>query len=201
MRRAPRHRPAGLHGREPDREGRRHGRASRRSSACTASRPACASACPVRAMDKLPTGPVVYDALACMGCRYCMIACPFDVPKYEYDSWNAARPEVHVLRGPPGEGAQARVHRGVPVRRAHLRPPRRAARGREDAASTRTPASTCSTSTASTRPAGRAGSTSPTSTSSKLALRTDVPEKDMPEPRLRRAQRAAVRDDPVAPAA
>jgi len=49
--------------------------------------PGCASACPVRAMDKLPTGPVVYHAEKCMGCRYCMIACPFDVPKYEYESW------------------------------------------------------------------------------------------------------------------
>lgn len=48
--------------------------------------PACASACPVQAMVKLPTGPVVYDASRCMGCRYCMIACPFDVPKYEYES-------------------------------------------------------------------------------------------------------------------
>jgi formate dehydrogenase iron-sulfur subunit len=49
--------------------------------------PGCASACPVRAMDKSPEGPVVYDASKCMGCRYCMVACPFDVPKYEYDSW------------------------------------------------------------------------------------------------------------------
>jgi formate dehydrogenase iron-sulfur subunit len=47
--------------------------------------PACASACPVRAMDKLPTGPVVYDASRCMGCRYCMVACAFDIPKYEYE--------------------------------------------------------------------------------------------------------------------
>jgi formate dehydrogenase iron-sulfur subunit len=47
--------------------------------------PACASACPVRAMDKLPTGPVVYDASKCMGCRYCMVACAFDIPKYEYE--------------------------------------------------------------------------------------------------------------------
>ncbi len=48
--------------------------------------PACASACPVRAMDKLPTGPVVYDKSKCLGCRYCMLACPFDIPKYEYGS-------------------------------------------------------------------------------------------------------------------
>jgi formate dehydrogenase iron-sulfur subunit len=50
--------------------------------------PGCASACPVRAMDKLPSGPVVWDGAACLGCRYCMVACPFDIPKYEYDSWN-----------------------------------------------------------------------------------------------------------------
>src|SRR5512142_2825405 len=48
--------------------------------------PACASACPVRAMDKKPEGPVTYDPTNCLGCRYCMIACPFDIPKYEYDS-------------------------------------------------------------------------------------------------------------------
>jgi Fe-S-cluster-containing dehydrogenase component len=48
--------------------------------------PACASACPVRAMNKRPEGPVTYDPSICLGCRYCMIACPFDVPKYEYSS-------------------------------------------------------------------------------------------------------------------
>ncbi len=48
--------------------------------------PGCASACPVRAMNKTPEGPVVYDPSACLGCRYCMVACPFDVPKYEYNS-------------------------------------------------------------------------------------------------------------------
>jgi formate dehydrogenase iron-sulfur subunit len=48
--------------------------------------PGCASACPVRAMDKQPEGPVTYDASRCMGCRYCMLACPFDIPKYEYSS-------------------------------------------------------------------------------------------------------------------
>jgi Fe-S-cluster-containing dehydrogenase component len=52
--------------------------------------PACASACPVRAMDKKPEGPVTYNPDKCMGCRYCMVACAFEIPKYEYDS-NAPR--------------------------------------------------------------------------------------------------------------
>jgi len=47
--------------------------------------PACASACPVKALEKTIDGPVVYHADRCIGCRYCMIACPFDVPKYQYD--------------------------------------------------------------------------------------------------------------------
>jgi len=47
--------------------------------------PACASACPVGAFIKTPAGPVVYRAERCIGCRYCMIACPFQVPKYEWE--------------------------------------------------------------------------------------------------------------------
>jgi len=47
--------------------------------------PACASACFVRALRKVKTGAVIYDASLCVGCRYCMIACPFNIPTYEYD--------------------------------------------------------------------------------------------------------------------
>jgi Fe-S-cluster-containing dehydrogenase component len=47
--------------------------------------PACASACPVRALEKTPGGPVVYHKNRCIGCRYCMVACPFGVPKYQYE--------------------------------------------------------------------------------------------------------------------
>lgn len=47
--------------------------------------PACASACFVSAFNKTKEGPVVYDASICVGCRYCMIACPFEIPTYEYD--------------------------------------------------------------------------------------------------------------------
>jgi len=53
--------------------------------------PTCVSVCPVGAFTKTPEGPVIYEADKCMGCRYCMQACPFDVPKYQWDSWN---PEV-----------------------------------------------------------------------------------------------------------
>lgn len=48
--------------------------------------PACASACFVRAFVKTPEGPVVYKPHLCVGCRYCMVACPFYVPTYDYYS-------------------------------------------------------------------------------------------------------------------
>ncbi|MHC4663951.1 MAG: 4Fe-4S dicluster domain-containing protein [Planctomycetota bacterium] len=48
--------------------------------------PACVSVCPSRAMRKdSGKGPVHYDAGVCLGCRYCLIACPFGIPKFEYD--------------------------------------------------------------------------------------------------------------------
>jgi Fe-S-cluster-containing dehydrogenase component len=46
--------------------------------------PACVSACIVGALAKHPAGPVTYDAAKCIGCRYCMVACPFQIPSYEY---------------------------------------------------------------------------------------------------------------------
>jgi NAD-dependent dihydropyrimidine dehydrogenase PreA subunit len=48
--------------------------------------PACVSVCPVGALQKTALGPVTYDADKCMGCRYCMQACPFQVPSYEWSS-------------------------------------------------------------------------------------------------------------------
>ncbi len=47
-------------------------------------RPSCVSACIVGALTKQPNGAVTYDADKCIGCRYCMVACPFQVPAYEY---------------------------------------------------------------------------------------------------------------------
>jgi formate dehydrogenase iron-sulfur subunit len=53
--------------------------------------PSCASACPVGAFTKTALGPVTYDESRCLGCRYCMLACPFGVPRYE---WSKAAPAV-----------------------------------------------------------------------------------------------------------
>jgi Fe-S-cluster-containing dehydrogenase component len=46
--------------------------------------PACASVCFVQAFKKNPDGSVTYDPTVCVGCRYCMVACPFNIPAYEY---------------------------------------------------------------------------------------------------------------------
>ena len=54
--------------------------------------PACVSVCPVAALEKTGAGPVVYHENVCIGCRYCLLACPFNVPKYEWD--NALMPRV-----------------------------------------------------------------------------------------------------------
>jgi formate dehydrogenase iron-sulfur subunit len=48
--------------------------------------PACVSVCPVGALQKSTSGAVIYQSERCIGCRYCMTACPFDVPRYEWES-------------------------------------------------------------------------------------------------------------------
>lgn len=53
--------------------------------------PSCASACTVGALNRNEDGIVTYDRDICIGCRYCMYACPFEVPNYE---WTATLPLV-----------------------------------------------------------------------------------------------------------
>lgn len=47
--------------------------------------PSCVSACLVGGLMKTPDGPVVYDPDKCIGCRYCMLACPFEIPRYQWE--------------------------------------------------------------------------------------------------------------------
>lgn len=55
-------------------------------------RPACLSACIVGAFSKLENGAVVWDGSMCIGCRYCMVACPFQVPAFQFD--RPIQPEI-----------------------------------------------------------------------------------------------------------
>ena len=69
---------------------------------------ACVSACIVGALTRDATGAILYDPWKCIGCRYCMVACPFQVPGYEYS--NAFTPQVrkcHFCH-------QARLSKGLP---------------------------------------------------------------------------------------
>jgi formate dehydrogenase iron-sulfur subunit len=68
-----------------------HGKVFVRRFCMHCQEPTCASVCPVGALQKTAAGPVLYDPGKCMGCRYCMMACPFSVPKYE---WNKLLPKV-----------------------------------------------------------------------------------------------------------
>jgi formate dehydrogenase iron-sulfur subunit len=53
--------------------------------------PACVTSCPVGALEKTDQGPVVYESLKCIGCRYCMQACPYGVPAYD---WSESYPLI-----------------------------------------------------------------------------------------------------------
>ncbi|MBI5934933.1 MAG: twin-arginine translocation signal domain-containing protein [Chloroflexi bacterium] len=53
--------------------------------------PACAASCPVSALHKIENGPVIYDSYKCIGCRYCMQACAFGAPRYD---WSLAYPLI-----------------------------------------------------------------------------------------------------------
>lgn len=70
--------------------------------------PACVSVCPVGALQKTPEGPVIYEAYRCIGCRYCMMACPFQIPTYE---WHGMTPRVRKCF----MCYQKRVSKGLPT--------------------------------------------------------------------------------------
>jgi formate dehydrogenase iron-sulfur subunit len=70
-------------------EGPQHAHVRKQCRHCL--EPACVSACPVAALHKTSIGAVVYRPDRCMGCRYCMMACPYGIPRYD---WAAAVPYV-----------------------------------------------------------------------------------------------------------
>ncbi|MCP4751296.1 MAG: hydrogenase 2 operon protein HybA [Proteobacteria bacterium] len=47
--------------------------------------PSCVSGCPTAALKKEPNGIVSWDIDACVGCRYCQMNCPYNIPKFEFN--------------------------------------------------------------------------------------------------------------------
>jgi len=68
--------------------------------------PTCASVCPVGALTRSEDGPVVYDGERCIGCRYCIMACPFGVPKYQWDRVTPVVGKCILCAGRVEEGEQ-----------------------------------------------------------------------------------------------
>lgn len=66
--------------------------------------PACTAACLTQAMYKTREGAVIWRGDKCMGCRYCMVSCPFDVPKFEYHSSNPKIEKCNMCYSRLGEG-------------------------------------------------------------------------------------------------
>jgi len=70
--------------------------------------PACVSACPVAALKKDPrSGVVYYEKERCIGCRYCQLACPFHIPKFEWDSTSPRIVKCQLCRHRMDEGGYA----------------------------------------------------------------------------------------------
>ncbi len=69
--------------------------------------PSCVAVCPVGALTKKESGAVVYDANKCFGCRYCLVACPFEVPTYEWDEWNPRMMKCNLCSD--------RIEKGLPT--------------------------------------------------------------------------------------
>jgi formate dehydrogenase iron-sulfur subunit len=82
--------------------------------------PACVSACPVGALKKYEDGPVLWDEDRCIGCRYCMLACPFDVPTFTWDAGLAEGAKIRKcdLCVDRISTAGAGLRQGLPLRHA-----------------------------------------------------------------------------------
>jgi len=68
--------------------------AFRRQACMHCLHPACVSACPVGALYKSDDGPVLYDNGRCIGCRYCILACPFEIPTFQWSEGLAEGAEI-----------------------------------------------------------------------------------------------------------
>ncbi len=69
--------------------------------------PSCVSACIVGALTQAADGAVVYNPSICIGCRYCQISCPFEIPAYEFHAALAPRVRKCEFCSDPARGKGA----------------------------------------------------------------------------------------------
>ena len=103
-------------------EGPKHSFARKQCRHCLS--PACVSACPVGALSKTEIGAVVYDSTKCMGCRYCMMACAYGIPRYDWDQTVPYVRKCILCYDRIRDGRAAGLHRSLPNQGDHLRRPR-----------------------------------------------------------------------------
>lgn len=68
--------------------------------------PACVSGCPFKALTKGKYGIVEWEPSRCIGCRYCEISCPFDVPRFEWTEFNPKIVKCELCNFRLAEGEQ-----------------------------------------------------------------------------------------------
>jgi len=66
--------------------------------------PGCVSACMIGAFKKREYGIITWDGTRCIGCRYCQVACPYTIPKFQ---WASNNPKIvkcelclHIIHDP-----------------------------------------------------------------------------------------------------
>lgn len=77
--------------------------------------PACATGCPFHALTKGEKGIVSWDGSRCIGCRYCEVVCPFNVPKFEWDRFNPKIVKCELCFHLLAEGGQPGCTRVCPT--------------------------------------------------------------------------------------
>ena len=76
---------------------------------------ACSTACLTQAMYKTEDGPVIWRARKCMGCRFCMVSCPFVIPRFEYLSANPKIQKCILCYDKVSEGGKPACVEACPV--------------------------------------------------------------------------------------